>query len=217
MRLVWLPLILGGVALLVGVIVLALGLWRRSPKREASPPVAQAPRPAGLSPVSPAKANPPADGKKSSPPAGGNVAGATGWQEYKDPDGLFTVLLPGTPRRDRDLGFTAFERRKGQDVVATYLVQVFDGRHPFAPKTVQEMAKSDRMDTELKFVKDQAVQVKGHEAWELVFKDTYKRFVRTQYVKVKGAILFVCATVADTPDEIAAANKFVDSFTPLDK
>jgi hypothetical protein len=68
----------------------------------------------------------------------------------------------------------------------------------------------------LQVVKDEPLQVKGHTGWEIVCKNHQeKQFVRTWLVHFQQGKAVVTARVPETPDWVAAADKFFTSFTPL--
>jgi uncharacterized protein YbaR (Trm112 family) len=232
----------GWFAVLVGWIVVILALPKPSPEVKAGgeitvpkPPMRQpeafnplppqfAP-PAGKEPpppqVAPPQTPPPAETPKAG--IGSKVLAGFQWKEFKDSNGRYTVLMPKQPKEELPNYFTvsALEFGDLQAGVYSYNFSVLYDRRENEERTYEDQIKDWReanTDSEFKPSKDQTIQVKGHTGWEIVYKKPKeKEFVRRWFVKLKQGVAMVSVNVPDTPEWIAAANKFFDSFTPVDK
>lgn len=161
---------------------------------------------------------PPASPPKEVP--GGKFLAGFAWKEFKHPKGLYTVLMPKPPReQDGGITFTAADFDVSEFIGYHYTVMY--SKREDEDRTVEEQIKDWRKantDPERKLLKDQAIQVKGHAGWEIVYKKPEKKeFERKWFVKLKQGVAFVSMMVPDNPEWIASADKFFGSFTPLDK
>ena len=154
---------------------------------------------------------------------GSKILAGFQWKEFKDPNGRYTVLMPKQPKEQLPNYFvvTALEFGDINDGVYSYDFSVLYDKRENEERTLEEQIKDWReanTDAEFKPIEDQAIQVKGHSGWEIVYKKPKeKEFMRRWFIKLKEGVALVSVVVPDTPEWIAASIKFFDSFTPLDK
>jgi ribosomal protein S27E len=183
-----------------------------NPPPWAPPPVGGQPQPQPNSPSGAPKTG-----------IGSKVLAGFPWMEFKDPNGRYTVIMPRAPRQDGPNYFvvTALEFGNLQESVFSYSFDVLYDKREDEARSLEEQIKDWRKtntNSEFKPLKDQAIQVKGRKGWEIAFKDSkMKVFVRRWFVELSQGVALVSVNVPDTPDWIAAGEKFFASFTPLDK